>query len=291
MTVKKEVIRRGSPFSPSSVEDLILDGMKSTSKLHRDETKFYAGDVAYCPRRAVKFLVTERTASVSPASVAYMKVGITIHELVTDALHAGGHLVFKEFRLPPMAAPDLRGIVDAVFFAPGDKIMGMEIKSCGNLPSAPKEDHIAQATLYSAITGLEFCIVYVSRKVAGYDGKLMLKSFELECTESDMARALTRAALAHYAYDDKVMPHIPTGFKQSDCTFCPFETECWDEDPHLLPDIPDEKVDFYFEKAEERAYEILGDRESRRRGILKHITRYAPSSIQKRLEAMDWGGS
>jgi hypothetical protein len=289
MTIKKEVIRKGSPFSLSSIEELILSGMKSSSSLHRDGNKFYAGDVAYCPRRAVKFLMTDRIGSTTPSSMAYMKLGNTIHELVTDALHSGGHLIFKEFRLPPAEAPDLRGVIDAVIFAPGDKIMGLEIKSCGNLPSRPKEDHIAQATIYAAVSGLEFAIVYVSRKVAGFDGKLMIKSFDLECTEHDLVNALTKACLAHYAYNDGVMPTIPAGFTKADCTFCPFADECWDEEPQLLPDIPAEKADFYYEKAEQRAYEILEGREARRKGILKHITRYAPSAIQKKLETMDWG--
>lgn len=282
----KPVIRIGSPFSPSTIESVILDGMKGTANLHRDEEKFYAGDVVYCPRRAVKFLVTDRTASVAPSSHVYMKMGISIHGLITDAMHKSGALIFKEFRLPPSEKPDIRGIVDAIFFAPGNKIMGMEIKSCGKLPAAPKEDHVAQAIIYSAITGLEFVMTYISRNVAGWDGKLMLKSFELECTERDMHQSLTKACLAHFAKQMGVLPPIPTGFTIDSCGFCPFKDECWEEggEPGLLPEATPAQIEELYELAEPRAKEILEGRGPRRNGIMKHIYRYASPAVQKKLD-------
>lgn len=282
----KPAIRKGKVFAPSGIESMILDGMRSTSSLHRDGPKFYAGDVAHCPRRAVKFLTTDRNTTISPSSTVYMKLGNTIHEIISDALFKADALIFKEFRLPPSEDPDIRGIIDNIFFASGNKVMGMEVKSCGNIPASPKRDHIDQATMYSAVVGLEFVVVYVSRKVAGFDGKLMIKSFELECTERDMLNALTKACLASYAHRDGVLPPIPTGFTKADCGFCPFIDECWDEEPMILPEAKPAHVERLYEEAEARARVILGERVSRRNGIIKHLQRYTSPSVQKRLDEL-----
>lgn len=286
----KSVIRRGSPFTPSDTESLILRGMKSRYSLHRNEIKFYAGDAAYCPRRAVKFLVTDRMGEGTPSSAMYMKMGNAIHSVITDALHTAGVLVFKEFRLPPSENPDIRGLIDAIIFAAPAGVIGLEIKSCGSIPSKPKDDHLAQATTYSALSGLDIQIVYVSRKVAGYDGKLMIKSFDLDLTPSDMMRTLSKICLAHYAHAEGLLPPIPLGFqKERDCMFCSFTDECFDGAAEPLLTAWGEKLETLTDKADARALEILDDRLNRRNGILKHITRYATEDVAKRLEAIEWG--
>lgn len=286
----KSVIRRGSPFTPSDTESLILRGMKSRYSLHRDEIKFYAGDAAYCPRRAVKFLVTDKMGENGPSSVMYMKMGNAIHNVITDALHTAGVLIFKEFRLPPSSEPDIRGLIDAIIFAAPEGVIGLEIKSCGNLPAKPKDDHVAQASVYSALSGLDIQIVYVSRKVAGYDGKLIMKSFDLDLTPSDMMRVLSKVCLAHYAKAEGLLPPIPFGFrKEQECGFCPFADECFDGTPEALPTAWGEKLEALTDKADARALEILDDRLNRRNGILKHIQRYATEDVAKRLEVIEWG--
>jgi hypothetical protein len=264
--------------------------MKSRYSLHRPDNKFYASDAAYCPRRAVKFLATGRMGEGTPASMMYMKMGNAIHNVVTDALHSANVLVFKEFRLPPSENPDIRGLIDAIIFAAPAGIIGLEIKSCGSLPSKPKDDHLAQATVYSALSGLDIQIVYVSRKVAGYDGKLMIKSFDLDLAPSDMMRALSKICLGHYASAEGLLPPIPLGFqKERDCVFCPFADECFDGEPEALPTAFGEKLERLTDKADARAMEILDDRVSRRNGILKHIQRYVSEDVAKRLEETEWG--
>lgn len=284
----KEVIRKGSPFAPSDVESLILRGMRGSYSLRRYETKFYAGDAAHCPRRAVKFLTTERQGETTPASIMYMKVGVTIHDVVTDALHASKSLVFKELRLPPSEDPDLRGLIDAVLIV-NNSIVGLEIKSCGNLPPKPKEDHLAQATTYAAISGFDMQILYVSRKVAGYDGKLMLKSFDLDLMPSEMIQVLEKICLAHYAYADGFLPPIPMGFsRDKNCGFCPFADECWEGAPEELPTATSETLEGLIDRAGVRAIQIFEDRSRRRNGILKHIMRNTTDEIREKLESLDW---
>jgi len=289
MSKKKSPIRKGNPFKPSAVESLILRGMVEVVSLSREERKFNASAVAWCPRRSVKYLFTSKKETVTPASKAYMTIGVAIHEMVTDALHKANRLIFKEYKLPPRTDPDIRGIVDAIFFGPDGRIMGMEIKSCGNLPGSPRPEARAQATLYSALTGLDFVIVYVSRKVAGWEGKLMIKSFDLEATESDMFAALSKACLAHYASIEHVLPEIPPGFtRSSHCTFCPFVEECWEGEEEDIPTATMEQMEELYEKADRRASELILERDNSRSGILKHISRYASPEVRRKLESISW---
>lgn len=285
----KSPIRKGNVLRPSAAESWVLKGMSSKRDLHRAEVKFFASDAAECPRRAVKFLHTHRKEAITPASTAYMKLGIIIHELVSDALHKTNRLIFKEFRLPKRVKPDIRGIVDAIFFGPDDKILGMEIKSCGNLPGRPRDGHELQALTYSALTGLDFVILYVSRKVAGWDGKLMIKSFDIECDEITMMHTLTQVCLAYFANAKKVLPEIPPTFKQdANCRFCPFQTECWEGEEEDLPTVGAGMLDELYSRAEERAEAILGEREAARTGILKHCQRHASPLMQRKLRSAGW---
>jgi hypothetical protein len=219
----------------------------------------------------------------------YMRMGSAIHGVITDALHKSGNLIFKEFRLPPSKDPDMRGLIDAIIFGPSNSIVGLEIKSCGNIPAKPKDDHLAQALLYSAVSGLDMHVVYVSRKVAGFDGKLMLKSFEVETTTRAMTNALAKVCLALYGYEMDKLPPIPMGFsKDEQCGFCPFTNECWEGAEEAWPTLEGAVLNEVYDRAEKRATEILEDRENRRNGILKHIQRNVGEDIAKRMEEIDW---
>jgi len=204
-------------------------------------------------------------------------------------LHKSKQLIFKEFKLPPTEDPSIRGIIDAIFFGPSDKILAMEVKSCGNLPAKPQLAHEMQALLYSALVGLDIVVLYVSRKVAGYDGKLMLKSFDIEATEEILVHALTQPCLAYFAYQDEVLPPIPAGFKdEKDCRFCPFIEECWGDDEEELPEANEDLLDELYDLATGRAEELYDFRGDRRNGILKHIQRNASPEIRHRLKSASW---
>jgi hypothetical protein len=285
----KGAIRKGNPFKPSALEDKILKGMVSKHSAHREGNKFYASGAAFCPRQAVKFLVTKKSDKITPASRAYMDIGIAIHEMITDALFKTNNLLFKEFRLPPHENPDIRGLVDAVYFGPDDQIRGGEFKSCGNLPGRPREGHELQALVYGAMTGLEMTILYLSRKVAGYDGVLMMKSFDIECDEGSLHRALSRVCVGHYAHEARLLPEMSPAFKRDDdCRFCVFQSECWDGDEEDLPTASLEVMNGIVAEAEDRAWEILEERHVRKTGILKHIQRNTSPEIARKMESISW---
>jgi hypothetical protein len=284
-----ETIRKGNPFKPTAIEGFVMKGMSQATVLRRSEVKFNAGDAAECPRRAVKYLHTTRKGHISPASRAYMTIGIAIHEMVSDALYKTNRLIFKEFRLPPREKPDIRGIVDNILFGADDKIVANDVKSCGALPRRPRDGHELQVLTYSALTGLDFDILYVSRRVAGWDQKLMIKSFQVDCNDGAMHNTLSRICSAYFANAKGVLPDIPVGFeKDKDCRFCPFQDECWEGEAEDLPNASSKMMLQIWDKAEERAAEILLERDSARTGILKHIERHAPPNVQKKLSEISW---
>lgn len=286
---KGSPIRKGNPLKPNRIESIVLKGLADVSELRRPEGRFYCSDVGSCQRRAVKLLVTERREPISPASRAYMSIGITVHEMVSDALFKSNRLLFKEYKLPSMEEPDLRGMVDNVIFGPDDKIMGLEVKTCGALPPRPKEDHEMQVLLYSALTGFDFAILYISRKVAGWDGKLILRSFDIETDDGVLHSAMTRACIAHYAYMDGLLPEIPPTFtRDKNCRFCAFADECWEETEEDLPTADVAQMDGLYIRAELRAREIIDERFDRRTGIIKHIQRYATPDVQRKLKSISW---
>ena len=284
-----KVIRKGNPFKPSALEDKVLKGMVSKQSLHREGSKFYASGAAFCPRQAVKYLVTKKSDKITPSSRAYMTIGIAIHEMITDALFKTNNLLFKEFRLPPHEEPDIRGLVDAIYFGPDDQIRGLEAKSCGNLPGRPRDEHELQALVYAAMTGLDMTILYLSRKVAGYDGVLMMKSFDIECDEGSLHRAISRICIGHYSHEAELLPEMSPTFKRdSDCRFCPFQSECWDGDEEDLPTASHEVMMGIIDEAEGRAWEILEERDLRKTGILKHIQRHTSPEIARKMESLSW---
>jgi hypothetical protein len=218
-----------------------------------------------------------------------MTIGSAVHEMISDALFESNRLLFKEYKLPPMEEPDLRGMVDNIFFGPDDKILGLEVKTCGSLPPRPREEHELQTLLYSALTGFDFIILYISRKVAGWDGKLILRSFEVEADDAVLHNAMTRACLAHYAWEENLLPEIPPTFtRDKDCRFCPFADECWEGVEEDLPTATSKQMNSLYIKAELRAREIIDQRDDKRIGILKHIQRYAPPEVQKKLRTIAW---
>jgi hypothetical protein len=131
--------------------------------------------------------------------------------------------------------------------------------------------------------------LYISRKVAGWDGKLILRSFEVEADDAVLHNAMTRACLAHYAWEENLLPEIPPTFtRDKDCRFCPFADECWEGVEEDLPTATSKQMNSLYIKAELRAREIIDQRDDKRIGILKHIQRYAPPEVQKKLRTIAW---
>lgn len=292
----KPAIRKGNPFAPSKVEDLIIKGMRGNRfEEKRQFGKFLGSQAAHCPRRAVKHFFTERRGSISPSSTGYMAIGNTIHEMITDALYKQGSLIFKEYKLPSLTSensswPNLRGVIDAIFFTHDDRIAAAEIKSCGNnLPAKPKRNAVLQAETYASVTGFPFYIVYFSRNVAHYTGELKLKAFELESSNEDLKRTLTKVCLAHLCAQDRVLPQIPLGYDaEGECRYCPFKSECWGSDSDKLETLSDAEVDIYYDLAYQMAEEIFMTRDNRRNGILHRISRDAVTEPQRKLADVSW---
>lgn len=259
-------IRVGNPIPKASkLEGMIVSGMQSSGSAYNRGDKIYSSDGATCPRRTVLLsmqtqLFPDADSSFSASGNGYMRIGTAIHDIITDALSKEGALVAKEAQIGKLDdSLNLRGYIDAIVTV-GDELHVLEIKSCGKLPAAPSTQHIVQALLYSAATGLTPSILYFSRSVADFSGRIMMKHFPLTATtHDDYVVALGRVFFASMSYKRGQIPRIPYEFTAAsdECKYCPFVQHCWEmpnvkiEDLELSPSSQAKGMLKGREKAEE----------------------------------------
>ena len=233
-----DVIRKGKPFEDESITSLINKGLTASSRLHRKN--LYASDAAYCPRKAsiIVNLPDEYESPTSSSGKLYMAIGSAVHEQIQTGLRNAGALLAAEYRIDELGI-NLGGYIDAIFCL-NDVPRILEIKTCGNLPSRPKPEHVSQAITYSLITGIPKPILYyVSRSVAGWDGKLITRTFELEPSPDEyFLIALNLYRAQHYGRAQR-LAEIPAHIKNSStCGFCPFKNMCWGGGEPFPIDLP-----------------------------------------------------
>jgi PD-(D/E)XK nuclease superfamily len=218
-------ISYGSPPG-TQITDYIKSGLQTIEKRSKRE-RLHASNAGHCGRRSVLSMTKSNDELVSPASALYFKIGNSIEEVVLDALYHVGVLVFRQYKLHDEQL-NLTGIIDGIVFANGALSL-LEIKSCGALPEKPKPEHLAQSFLYSALTGLNAKIIYVSRNVATWNGELLIREFTLPDNKDEMLKYVKQAAIARVCLSKKLLPPMPNGFKKSNCSNCPFIPHCWNE--------------------------------------------------------------
>lgn len=275
-----------------SLELAILAGMTKTREINQ-HGRLYASSSGLCARQTTlqaNFVGTEIQA---PETTAYFKTGIAVEEIVLDALYAKNQLVFRDFKLPEVGL-NIGGKIDGFSRINDEPIYGLEIKSCGStIPSSPKKEHLAQAILYSAISGFPFKVVYFSRSVADKDNNILLRSFNLDFNWLDRYQTLYQAVLGYYGSKYQVMPKISQFIeKPLDCGFCRFKAICWENQASFLPGI--ETLDLkeqsaIYDLAEQTTTELMQieNVEQRRNGILKHMS-IAGNEYARKLLKGDW---
>jgi hypothetical protein len=267
----------------------IIDGMRTRAFIHRDRSRLFAGDVGRCPRKAVlhHHIPADTEVETSASGKLYMSIGSAVHAQVSDSLHNKKMLLFKEFRIPNLDL-SLGGYVDDVIFMAG-KVRNLEIKTCGKLPDEIKFDHRQQALMYEAVTGIKGILLYVSRSVATWDGKIQMKAIELNSTPEELEQSLASAAIAHYFSAAGLMPRIPSYFtSESDCTYCPFARICWGEDAAPLPMATPVEREALMTKVQTKVAELKERTPQRRNGVLKHIAENGGEIAREILSAGDW---
>lgn len=233
---KKGILRKGSRVAGSGLLRHIYNGLKRV-ETRTKRRNLYCGDAAYCPRRAVLFAHTEGEQEMNAAGRLYMDTGTTVHRIVQEALTRSLIMIESERRVE-LTVEDVKvvGKIDGILKDDGE-LKILEIKTCGALPGKPKIDHMHQALAYSLLSGIyKIVVLYMSRKVASWDGKLEAIEFEHDVTPSDLKLVATLLATSIVGHSRRRLPSIPSHINsERDCGFCPFTQLCWhDGDLSLL---------------------------------------------------------
>ena len=206
---------------------LIVEGLGSEPpELKNRQGRLYASDSVLCHKKGV-LKSTRQVYEQSDALMSYyVEQGITAERVTLKGLDNAGVLLFENYRLPDIGI-NLGGYVDGIIYYKG-KVWVLEVKQIGSLPASPKKEHEAQAMLYGAVTGLPSLILYLDRKVAGWNTGLLTRVFELDNSYDNRFKFLYRAVLASQFVKNKVIPKKPDYMKKSYCGRCPFFDRCWE---------------------------------------------------------------
>lgn len=275
---------------------VIQEGLKSDRKWIDQKGRLYASTSGFCPRQTALSITYSAFQEDSAATTEYFKLGIAIEDTNIQALRKQNKLLFSQYELPDIGL-NLGGKVDGVYCLDDQHIKLLEIKSCGDLPDKPYPEHIAQASIYSAICGLPITLLYSSRNVAEYSGELLKRKFEISFDDVYLRPYVFNMVYGKYCAEAGYMPNKPIELnKEYKCGFCRFKPICWHDKPsHLKPfDSTDESMriaDFYvMERASDKTDEILDMDNviSRRNGILKHLYLYGSDFAHKLLDSIEW---
>ena len=283
-------VRTGQREPIESVAQYINSALAAVETRDR-AGRLYASETGYRPRQGAVLAQLPSTEISSASSTMYKKLGDSIETMILDALYEQGVLVFRQFHLTEVGL-DLGGYVDGIIMLNG-KLHVLEIKTCGQLPSQPKPQHLHQAALYSAVTGFPAIIYYVSRHVASFDGVLKQAEFFIPAHGDIQRAALFRAAIAHLSVIDNVTPDIPSHItKEDQCGFCPLRPQCWQgADRTGWPaEVEPTQAAYMASEARTLVDTILDPivASERRNGILKHISRIGNGVAKTVLRDGDW---
>lgn len=269
------VIRKGRLSSANSqIVGLMVKNLGSESFLYR-KGRLYASTAGNCSRASALFnLVPPSMKTMNgPASEFYFAIGNAYDDVLAKAFNKAGVLIRSEYNVPDIGI-NLGGRIDLLIDLDGEVTI-IEAKSCGALPSRPKSEHAAQATIYSAICGFPAHLLYTSRNPADWKGNINAVSFQLDTSEERLRYHLTQAVLGHlYTKAKRVPPIPPEIFSIKDCGFCPFVRMCWDKTEEFpAPMIEEGRHEKALEAAAKRVDEILAKRDERRDAVLKELGR------------------
>lgn len=213
----------------SRLVDLMTSGLSHVTLVHRNG-RHYATDAGLCSRQAALAATIEELQVDTPAQAFYYDQGESLEDTVVRGWANSRVLFARQVALPDVGL-DLGGRCDAIVLV-DDRLVLVEVKSCGKLPTRPKPNHHSQATIYAALFGLPASVFYVSRHIAKFNGDLLVQDFPLGSSEAEQRQVMQRAAYGHLAKLESLEPPRPDHLrKASDCGFCPFVGHCWHGEP------------------------------------------------------------
>lgn len=250
------LVRKGNPYRES---DLVvnLQSLIQAKPSFFKKRSLNGADVGFCSRKAALHIAVkpEYSEDIGLASQLYFSIGDAVHEVVYKSLKQLNILIANE--LPLFVGPIHGFIDDIVVSEDSGQLKIIDVKTCGSLPSKIKSGQEEQLLLYALLTGIkEASILYVSRTVAGWDGKVKLKEIAAEVNDKKLADIAYVVAESSIFYQTKTVPPKPSyRTSESTCGFCPFKNSgCWS---NTMPLELDPEYTYLEEVTEEIADQIL----------------------------------
>jgi hypothetical protein len=230
-----DVLKKGRKRKISKVdlkwEGIIERNLKSVGKSGRD--RIFASAAGLCERQtAGLMLLFDESGDKRRASTQfYFKIGNAFEDVMSKAFQKAKMEVDRETRIEAYHAElPVSGRIDFILRDPeNDELVLMELKTCGKLPTQPKPAHLAQLMVYLTLTGQERGLLwYVSRTIAGWDGDLKQRVFEIEPTAIDKYNVSLKMAIGALAAKQGMLPPKPDSMKRYKCGFCTLIPHCWE---------------------------------------------------------------
>lgn len=292
-------IFKGDPRAVQSAGiDTWYQEMLHQSAEPKARVHLYGADAGLCARRNVLLAHNTWIANeVTPASSAYMRIGVALEDMLASALQSKGKLLVQNMWLTEIPGLLIRGKIDLTVLDHEDELSLIEVKTCGKLPDSPKPPHLAQIQTYAAVSGIHRCwLTYISREVRfEYGPNLALRTFAVDCGEETLRERLKIAVLSRDASLQRTLPPIPPHFrKHTECHYCEFrDYACWKPRPGLAkaeevetetPLLAEMKVDAYINlehQAERESKLLYANTPQRYLSTLEHLLTYPLSSHQE----------
>lgn len=262
MVLKQEIKR------DLSISNMVNMGLQFEEALNRRGQRLYASSVGLCPRRGALEATAKGLTNRDAAFTFYVEVGKLYEDIIIQALKNQGSYIDDQMRVFNFGIA-LGGYIDIVARENGI-IRIVEVKTCGNtMPNEPKKPHLKQAALYSAIMGLPYTVLYMSRNVAHFNGELKIKQFNYDFNYNKSFLMIQSVVYADLCVKEGILPDKHMELKSgSDCGFCSYTDYCWNNlgNVHLNNDAI-------------RNFELLKEANAKTKAIMK------PENVEKRRQS------
>lgn len=271
--------------------DIVALGLKQFELVDHGG-RLWSSQVAHCPRQgAIEATLKKSEQEITATSRFYIEIGNTSENLIIQSLANREKLLFAQYRLPTIKeypGLELSGYVDAIALQ-DSQVRAVEIKTCGSLPLTPREDQKSQALIYSAVTGLPATMIYLSREVADWSGRLKIKQFDFSFNREELEFYIFNAIYARLCIEQNALPNRSTKIsKKSHCFYCNHVDYCWNNgklEKSSLQEIDLKSMVALTSKAIDITKRVMSPASilARRNGVLKHLSKHGTKMAKEYL--------
>jgi hypothetical protein len=224
--------KREKSYEDQRWERTVEDNLVSTGKPGRD--RIFASQAGLCARQTAGLFFLDPDAEVERKASAqfYFAIGNEVEKVMERAFSKSDLLIDRETRIEAYHEDlPISGRIDFVLkdvYNP-ENIVLMELKTCGKLPARPKHAHLAQLKTYMILTGMPKGLLwYVSRTVAGWNGDLKQKVFEVTMDKTERWQLAVQIGIGAISGAKGYLPQAQESHKKYMCGFCPLIPFCWE---------------------------------------------------------------